>query len=248
MKYLGETYDIHTGGVDLTFPHHENDIAISEALTGKPLANYWFHNELVQVEKSPPAPEERAVTLREALGRGYCGRDIRHWLLQMHYKRAIYFSWSKLDMARNTVSRLDRFIHKLRTCKKGPPANEIDQIIYDLTHRFNKAMDDDLNIAPALAALFEFLHHINRLIDADGLDPADRKKVEDVLARINSVLMVMDLSEVESSQQIEELIKERDDARQERNWERADAIRNELRGRGIEIIDTPDGTTWRRID
>ena len=247
MKYLGETHDIHTGGVDLIFPHHENDIAISEALTGKPLANYWLHNELVRVKKPPTTPEGKAVTLREVLDKGYCGRDIRYWLLQMHYKRIIDFSWSKLAMARNTVARMDRFVHTLRTCSRGPASSEIDQLIYDLTRRFGDSMDEDLNISQALSAFFEFTHKVNRLIGSHGLDPSDREKIERVLARINSVLMVMDLSEVESNQQIEELLRERREAREIRDWAKADAIRDKLRELGITVVDTPEGTTWRKM-
>jgi len=247
MKYLGETYDIHTGSVDLIFPHHENDIAISEAITGKPLANYWLHNELIREEQSPHPPEARAVTLREVLEKGYRGRDIRYWLIQTHYKRAIYFSWTKLAMARNTVARLDRFIHALRTCKKGSASSEINQLIYDLTRGFGEAMDEDLNISQALAAFFEFTRQVNRLIDAHGLAPSDREKIEKVLARINSVLMVMDLEEVESNRQIEELLIDRSKAREMRDWAKADAIREKLRELGITVTDTPDGTTWRKI-
>ncbi|RLB31415.1 MAG: cysteine--tRNA ligase [Deltaproteobacteria bacterium] len=247
MNCLGETHDIHTGGVDLIFPHHENDIAISEALTGKPLANYWLHNELVLGKKPPHTLEGKTVTLREALDKGYCGRDIRYWLLQMHYKRIIDFSWSKLAMARNTLARMDRFVHSLRTCRKGPASSEIDQLIYNLTRGFGEAMDDDLNISQALAAFFEFTHKINRLIDTCGLDPSDREKIDKVLARINSVLMVMDLEEMESNRQIEELLRDRSEARKMRDWATADAIREKLRESGIAVIDTSDGTTWRKI-
>jgi cysteinyl-tRNA synthetase len=246
-KYLGETHDIHTGSVDLIFPHHENDIAISEAITGKPSANYWLHNELIQEESSPHLPEARAVTLKEVLQKGYRGRDIRYWLIQTHYKRPIYFSWAKLAMARNTVARLDRFIHALRTCKKGSASSEINQLIYDLARGFGEAMDEDLNISQALAAFFEFTRQVNRLIDSHGLAPSDREKIENLLARINSVLMVMDLSEAESTQQIEELLRQRSSAREMREWAKADAIREKLRELGIEVIDTPDGTTWRKI-
>lgn len=247
MKYLGETHDIHTGGVDLIFPHHENDIAISEALTGKPLANYWLHNELVRGKKPSTTTEGKAVTLREVLDKGYCGRDIRYWLLQMHYKRIIDFSWSKLAMARNTVARMDRFVHTLRTCRRGSASSEIDQLIYDLTRGFGEAMDEDLNISQALAAFFEFTHKVNRLIDSHGLDPSDLEKIERVLARINSVLMVMDLEEVESNRQIEELLRDRSEAREMRDWARGDAIRDKLRKLGITVIDTPEGTTWRKM-
>jgi len=247
MKYLKETYDIYMGSTDLIFPHHENDIAITEALTGRPLANYWIHNELVKENEIDGMPGGKHLTLREVFNKGYRGRDIRYWLINMHYRKAIDFSWSKLDIAKNTVTRLDRLVHKLRSCQKGPVAIEIDQLIYDLNHRFTEAMDADLNIAAALAALFEFTHQINRMMDSKGLNPSDQEKVEAVLARINSVLMVMDLTEAEPSRQTEELLKERDEARQKKDWPRADAIRNELKKMGIELIDTPDGTTWRKI-
>ncbi|NVL92429.1 MAG: cysteine--tRNA ligase, partial [Desulfobacterales bacterium] len=247
MKYLGESFDIHTGSMDLIFPHHENDIAIAEALTGKPLANYWVHNEIVMEKNPAEIPADRTITLRDVLSRGYQGREIRYWLINTHYRKAIDFSWSKLDIAKSTVSRLDGFVHKLRFCQRGPVNGEIDQLIYDLKHRFVEAMDDDLNIAPALAALFEFTHHINRIVDSKGLHPSDRDKIRDILSRLNSVLMVMDLTEPESPQQIEELIQERAYARQKKDWAKADKIRNQLRNLGVEVIDTRDGTNWQKI-
>jgi len=237
-KYLGETFDIHTGSTDMIFPHHENNIAILESLTGKQVVNDWIHNELVK---------EKTITLRDALNKGYTGREIRYWLITMHYRKAIDFSWSKLAIAKNTVTRLDRFVAKLRSCQKGSPNSEIDQLIYDLRHTFTGEMDDDLNIAPALAALFEFMHHINRIMDSQGLDQSDRDKIVAILSKLNSVLMVMDLAEVEPSQQIEELMKERADAREKKDWAKADTTRNELKELGVEIIDTKDGTRWRKI-
>ncbi|UCH00760.1 MAG: cysteine--tRNA ligase [Deltaproteobacteria bacterium] len=247
MKYLGETFDIHTGSMDLIFPHHENDMAISEALTGKPLANYWVHNELVKAERVPEIPTGKTITLRDVLNKGYTGREIRFWLISSHYRKAIDFSWSKLDIAKNTVSRLDRFVHKLRSCQRGPVNSEVDQLIYDLKHRFVEAIDDDLNIPPALAALFEFIRDINRIMDSNGLDQADRNRIEDVISGVNSVLMVMDLQELKPSKQIEELIKERAYARQKRDWAKADKIRDELKKLGVEVIDTESGTRWRKI-
>jgi cysteinyl-tRNA synthetase len=237
-KYLGETFDIHTGSTDMIFPHHENNIAILESLTGKQVVNHWIHNELVI---------EKTITLRDALDKGYTGREIRYWLIAMHYRKAIDFSWSKLAIAKNTVSRFNRFVHKLRSCQKGPSNSEIDQLIYDLRHTFTEAMDDDLNIAPALAALFEFMHHINRIMDSKGLDSSDRDKIEGILFKLNSVLMVMDLAEPEASKQIENLIKERTEARQKKDWAKADTIRNELTKLGIEVTDTKDETRWRKI-
>ncbi len=121
------------------------------------------------------------------------------------------------------------------------------KLIYDLGHKFTEAMDDDLNIAPALAALFEFIHNINHIVDSKGLGPSDRNKIEDILSRLNSVLMVMDLMEQEPSKQIEELIPERAYSRQKKDWVKADKIRNELKELGVEVIDTKAGTRWRKI-
>ncbi len=247
MKYLGETFDIHTGSIDLIFPHHENEIAISEALSGRSFANYWLHSELVKEKNLSETPEGIATTLRDAINKGYAGREIRYWLINTYYRKAIDFSWPRLDIAKNTVSRFDRFVHKIRSCQKGPVNVEIDQLLYDLKHRFMEAMDDDLHISPALAALFEFIHKINRIMDSKGLDPSDRKKIEDLLSRLNSVLMVMDLTEAESSKQIDELIKERTYARQKKDWAKADKVRNELKELGVEVIDARDGTRWRKI-
>jgi cysteinyl-tRNA synthetase len=247
MKSFGETFDIQTGSMDLIFPHHENDIAISEALTGKPLANYWVHNELVKEKNHPEIPQEKALTLRDVFNRGYTGREVRFWLVSMHYRKAMDFSWSKLEVAKKTVSRLDRFVDKLHTCQKGPIIGEIAQLIYDLKQKFVGAMDDDLNISQALAALFDFIHSINRIMDFQGLDLSDRTKIEDVLSGLNSVLMIMDLGELEPSQQIEELIRERAAARQKKDWARADHLRDELKKLRVEVTDTKDGTTWRRI-
>ena len=245
MKSLSETYDIQTGSTDLIFPHHENDIAITEAITGRPLANYWIHSELVNEKTLSETPEDRALTLRDAFKRGYSGRDVRFWLIHMHYRRTLDFSWSKLEVARKTVSRLDRFVDKLRTCPGGPTASEIDQLVYDLKQGFERALDDDLNISQALAALFEFTHNINRIMDSQGLDPSDRSKIEKILSGLNSVFMIMDLEQPQLSEHIDDLIRVRDAAREKRDWARADQIRGELKTRGFDVIDTKHGTTWR---
>ena len=247
LKALGDTFDIHTGSTDLIFPHHENDIAISQALTGEPLANYWVHNELAREKKSPETTQDKAITLRQVLNKGYSGRQVRFWLVNMHYRKHIDFSWTKLVVAKKTVARLDRFVDKLRTCQKGPVTGEIDQLIYDLKQQFVNAMDDDLNISQALAALFDFIHAINRIMDSQGLNLSDRKKVEGILSGLNSVLMIMDLEKSEPSQRIEQLLQERAIARQTKDWSKADQIRNELNELGVEVIDTREGTTWRIV-
>ena len=165
----------------------------------------------------------------------------------MHYRKPIDFSWTKLVVAKKTVARLDRFVDKLRTCQKGPATADIDQLIYDLKQRFVSAMDDDLNISQGLAALFDSIHAINRIMDSQGLHLSDRKKVEGILSALNSVLMLMDLEKPGPSQKIEQLLQERATARQTNDWSKADQIRNELNELGIEVIDTREGTTWRSV-
>jgi len=248
MKILGGTYDIHMSGADLIFPHHENAIAISEAVTGQPLANYWLHNELVMVNGKKPsrAPDNDVLTIRQILERGYTGREIRYWLISRHYRKPISFSWAKLDTAKNTVAHLDKFVKKLQLCPAGEPHPDMDQLVYDLKNKFVESMDDDFGVAPALAALFEFTREINRIMDQKGLSPGDKQKVEDVLKGINSVLGVMDLELPEPDEQVQDLIKKRDAARRDKDWESADRIRQELGEMGIELIDTRDGTVWRR--
>ncbi|MBW1887527.1 MAG: cysteine--tRNA ligase [Deltaproteobacteria bacterium] len=248
MKFLGETYDIHTSGVDLVFPHHENAIAISQAVTGKPLANYWLHNELVMIDGKKPSriSDNDIYTIRNILERGYTGREIRYWLISHHYRKPISFSWAKLDTAKKTITNLNGFTTKLHHCQSGPPHPEMDQLVYDLRHNFVESMDDDFNVAPALAALFQFTREINRIMDQKGLSSDDKEKVKTVLDGINSILGVMDLEPVKPDKTVEELINRRDEARIAKEWDTADRIRQELKEMGVEIIDTKGGTIWRK--
>ena len=248
LKYLGETYDIHTSGIDLIFPHHENSIAISQAVTGKLPANYWLHNELVMIDgKKSPDAHDNEYSIRKILERGYTGREIRYWLISRHYRKPISFSWEKLDMAKETVSNMDRFVAKLDHCRAGQPQPEIDQMVYDLRYNFIKSMDDDFNIAPALAAIFQFTSQVNRIMDRQGLAQEDKERIKEYLDGINSVVGVMDLAPARPDKGVEELIFKREEARRVKDWETADRIRRELEeNMGIELIDTKDGPTWRK--
>lgn len=249
MKYLAPTYDIHTSGVDLIFPHHENAIAIGHALTDKIPANYWVHNELVMINGKKPSrfSEEDTLFLRDILNHGYSGREVRYWIISHHYRKLIYFSWSKLETARNTIAHLDHFVRKLHFCQTGPGNPEMDQIVYDLRQRFTESMDDDFNVSAALAALFQFVHRINKIADRNGLSTDDKEKVLKVLERINSVLGVMDLAAPVVGQEVEALIEKREQARKNKDWESADRLRQELKEMGIEIIDSKEGPVWREV-
>jgi cysteinyl-tRNA synthetase len=249
MKYLAPTYDIHTSGVDLIFPHHENAIAITQALTDKNPANYWAHNELVMINGKKPSrfTEEDTLFLRDILAHGYTGREVRYWIISHHYRKLIYFSWSKLETARNTIAHLDNFVRKLHFCQTGPANPEMDQIVYDLRQGFTESMDDDLNVSAALAVLFRFVHHINKIADRNGLSLDDKEKVLKILERINAVLGVIDLEAPVANQAVEALIEKREEARKNKDWESADRLRQELKEMGIEIIDSKEGPIWRHV-
>ena len=230
------------------FPHHENAIALGRALTGKPLANFWLHHELVMVDGKKPADgkESEDTTIKSLLRKGYTGREIRYWLISHHYNKPISFSLAKLDNATKTLSNLDKFIKKVFFCRSGETNPEIDQAVYNLNHKFTEAMDDDLNTSQALAALFEFTREVHRIVDQKGLSPDDKQRVEEALRSVNSILEIMDLSAPQADEAIEALIQKRETARKAKDWETSDRIRQELQGMGIEVTDTKDGTIWRR--
>ncbi|UCF82257.1 MAG: cysteine--tRNA ligase [Desulfobacteraceae bacterium] len=249
MKYLSQPYDIHTSGVDLIFPHHENAIAISQAAIDTPPANYWVHNELTMINGKKPSrfSEEDTLSLRDTLDHGHSGREVRYWMLSHHYRKPIYFSWSKLETASNTIAHLDNFVRKLHFCQPGPANPEMDQVVYDLRQKFTESMDDDFNVSAALAALFQFINRLNKLVDRNGLSTDDKEKVLKALERIDSVLGVMDFAAPEVGQEVEALIEKREKARKNKDWESADGLRRELREMGIEIIDTKEGPMWREV-
>jgi cysteinyl-tRNA synthetase len=248
LKYLGPTYDIHLSGMDLVFPHHENAIAIGHAVTGRPLANYWIHNELVTVDGSRESQDGVAalLTIDDLKRRGFTGREIRYWLISRHYRKPIFFSWANLNTARNTVGHIDQFVQKLFHCPSGPSSPDLDQLGYDLRHTFTEAMDDDLNIAKVLAALFKFIHRMNVMMDRFGLSRKDRDKVLATLENIDRVLDVMELRPMEADRQVETLAQEREDARKGRDWDKADRLRKQIKEMGFEVTDTKEGPLLRK--
>ena len=250
LKLLGPTYDIHTSGVELIFPHHENAVAISHAITDRPLANYWIHNELVLVDgkKAAQNSSDGVLTLNELIQQGFSGREVRHWLLSHHYRKAVAFSLASLEAAKNTLGHVDAFVRKLHSSPLGPVDPDVDQLIYNLKHQFAASMDDDLNIAPALASLFQFTHPINKMMDRKGLAASDREKIFKCLEQVNGVLGTMDLRPKDVDAPLKELIRKREEARKARDWVAADRLRQELKEKGIEVTDTKEGTLWRSLN
>ncbi len=245
-KNLGENFDIHTGGVDLIFPHHENEIAQSEGATGKPFVNYWLHCEHLVVEgKKMSKSLGNFYTLRDILKKGYGARAIRYELISTHYKQQLNFTFKGLESSENAVERLQEFADKLRFIDNEKENKGVSLLIGEAKEAFEQSMDDNLNISEALAAIFEFVKKVNKLNDRIG-----RKNAEDIvgfLKKINSVIGVIEFEKQELSEDIQKKIDEREEARKRKDFGKADEIRDELKKKGIELRDTPEGARWKRV-
>jgi cysteinyl-tRNA synthetase len=238
MKYLGETFDIHTSSRDLLFPHHENEMAIARALTGKPLANYWLHCERVEPkEPAQEAEKEPLPTLPELFGEGFTPREIRFWLLSGHYRKPLSFERGRLVQARQTLQRLDACVHALLSEPSGSHYPEIDQLVYDIRQGFVHAMDEDLNTPHAMAAVFKAIRQINRLLDDRQISSGDARKLVAVFRDIDTVLKIFDFSPPAPDPEVARLVERRRSARRAGNFEEADRIREELLKRGVAVHD-----------
>ncbi|MBU0480502.1 MAG: cysteine--tRNA ligase [Proteobacteria bacterium] len=245
--FLGDTIDIHSSSRDLMFPHHENEIAIAEALSGKPLANFWLHSELVLVEgKKLSRGAGNLITLKDLVAKGYSARQVRYYLLRTHYRKPINFSYRKFDAALASLKRLDEFCIKILCLPPDLPHPEVAAYLTELEERFFAGLDDDLNVSKAFGALFDFAKRVNPILEAGRLDRDQKAYILDALRRINSVLNILKLEECPLAPEIDKLIKEREDARRNGDWVKADGVRDQLASQGIEVIDTAKGTTvWK---
>lgn len=260
MKYLGEQFDIHTSSVDLIFPHHENEIAICEAITGKPPAKYWLHSELILHEgKKMSRLAGTALTLRDLVEKGHSSRTVRYYLMSVHYRQPLNFSFAALDSARTSLGRIDGFISRLRRISGQGSGVEIEKKhetalenhIEELRRSFTEALDDDLNVSPALASIFTFIRRVNALADRKGLSAPGAKRALDALSGLDFILGVIfpaggEECRGEDAEEIERLVGEREEARAAKEYEKADAIRLQLLKMDVIVEDTPEGTRWRR--
>lgn len=249
MRYLGETFDVHTSGVDNIFPHHENEIAQSEAATGKKFVNYWLHSEFLMVEGRRMAKSlGNFYTLRDLLKMGYDPMAVRYLLLSTHYRQQLNFTFEGLKAAKNTLDRLRGFMYRLLEAEGEECGELLDKLMQKAKTSFEEAMDDDLNINIALASMFEFIREVNKLMDQNKLSMREAKKVYDLMMSLDKVLGVV--GEIEKEEELPEgimkLIETREEARKVKDWETADEIRKELRAVGIILEDTLDGVKWRR--
>ncbi len=246
-KYLGDTFDIHCGAVDLIFPHHTNEIAQSEAATGKKFVNYWIHGEFLNMGDEKMSKKlGNIVYLRDLLEKGYKPDAIRYYLISSHYRMPMTFKMEGLTSAENTLKRLNDFIHRCKNVSEAKESSsKVDEILQKTKSDFENAMDDDLNVSGALGSLFEMIKNINIEFENVG-----RKNADDIvgfLKEIDKVLGVMKFEEELLDDEIQKLIDERMQCRKDKDFKRADEIRDILTEQGIALEDTKDGTVWKRI-
>lgn len=249
MKYLGETFDIHCGGVDNMFPHHENEIAQSQAATGKKFVNYWLHNEHLQVEgKKMSKRYGNFYTLRDLFAKGHDPIAIRYLLMSTHYRQQFNFTFEGLEAAKSAVERLRNFVRRLHEVDGKESQGKIEALTAKLNVCFGGSMDDDLNISIALASLFDFIREINNLLDSNNISKAEAAEVGGTMMKIDAVLGVIGKVEVEEAlpSDIDALVQKREVARKAKNWKEADAIRARLKSIGIVLEDTAQGVRWHK--
>ena len=242
IKYLGPSFDIHTGGVDNIFPHHEDEIAQSEAATGQPFATYWMHCAHLMVEGQKMSKSRGNFhTLRDVLARGYSGREVRYELLATHYRAPLNFTFGSLDAARTALRRVDEFTARLAEAAGQAAAGALPGWAQAAAERFEAALDEDLNVSAALAALFDCIREGNAVMDAKLLDAADAVSVRALFARWHAALGVLEKPAAAIPADVQALLDRRHAARAAKEWKQSDALRDEIAALGWNVKDTPKG-------
>jgi cysteinyl-tRNA synthetase len=251
QAYLGDTIDIHMGGEDLVFPHHENEIAQSEAASGKPFVRYWLHNGYLLVEGRKMSKSlGNFYTLRDVLEKGYTGREIRFHLLSTHYRQPFNFTFDGLHAARSALQRLDDVRTALEAISAGdsrnPAREDIAAAVQAAETAWISTLDDDMNISPALGAMFDLVHQANKWLSDETVGTADAACILSFLDAADQLLAVAQEKEAFPAEAVA-LMKERIEARKAKNWSRADEIRDSLAARGLTIEDTASGPRLKRL-
>ncbi len=251
IKYLGETLDIHAGGIDLVFPHHENEIAQSESLTGKPFSRFWLHAEFLMVEGQKMSKSlGNYFTLRDVLAKGYQPEAIRYLLASVPYRKQLNFTFDGLKSAATAIDRLRNFKLRLETDRLAEGAHEpLMERTAKARQAFDESLNDDLNTAEALAAVFEYIRDANSAMDAGEFRAGNMPAALEFLDRFDSVFDVLRptvAGSAISDADVDSLIAERTAAKKSKNFARADQIRDLLQEQGIVLEDTKSGVRWKR--
>ncbi len=249
MKYLGETFDIHCGGVDLIFPHHENEIAQSEGATGKRFVKYWLHGEHLKIDGETMSKSKgNYFTLRDLLEQGFTPAAIRYSLMSVPYRKQLNFTLEDLRGHEKSVAKLQEFRQRLQDARVEPGSNpEVQHAAKRALAEFEAGLDDDLNTSVALAAIHNLRRETNAALDQCQLRADDQRDLLALVERFNSVFNIFHAPQREMlNAEVQALIDERQEARRRRDFTRADDIRDELIERGIILEDTRDGVRWKR--
>jgi cysteinyl-tRNA synthetase len=254
LRLLGAPpIDIHAGGIDLIFPHHENEIAQSEGATRQPFSRFWFHVEYLLVDDQKMSKSlGNTYTIADVVAKGYRPSAVRYLLLSAHYRKQLNFTWASLTQAEESLRRLTDFLARLDTVTASGSHPEVTARIEEGQSAFSAAMQSDLNTAGALGAMFELVRWLNAAIDSSQLGREDVQAVRAAFDGFDRVLGILSIRRAEDEQppmpveEIEGQIEARRQARRSRNFAEADRIRDDLAARGILLEDSPSGTRWKR--
>jgi cysteinyl-tRNA synthetase len=254
LRLLGESpIDIHAGGIDLIFPHHENEIAQSEGATGKPFSRFWVHVEYLIVDEQKMSKSlGNTYTIPDVVARGFRPSAVRYLLLSAHYRKQLNFTWASLTQAEEALRRLTDFLARLGTVTAAGSHPDVLARVADARKEFSNAMQDDLNTAAALGAIFELVRSLNSSMDAGLLGAGDLPQIREAFDVFDRVLGVLSLRQAEDDrppvpvEEIDRLIEDRHAARRRREFSAADRIRDDLAARGVLLEDNAGGTRWKR--
>ena len=252
MKILGPGFDLHLGGEDLKFPHHEDEIAQSEGATGKPFVKYWLHGAHLLVEgKKMSKSLGNFFTLRDLLAKGFTGREVRYLLLTAHYRETFNFTLDGLQGAKTVLARISEFLGKLHEFPDSSSISATTPSRPSVLEQFEKALDNDLNISAAWAAVFEWIRETNKRLAANQVSSEEAAALISAWQRMNSVLGLHTSHEIELAEKVDatlqKFLEEREAARKAKDFRRADEIRDELKSKGWVIEDTPKGPKLKKI-
>ena len=245
--YLGNDFDIHCGGVDNIFPHHENEIAQSRCSADSRFSNYWIHNEHLSVEGEKMSKSlGNFYTIRDLLNKGYKPEAIRYALISSHYRQKLNFTFNRLDDAQKSINKIKELLRRLKSIKKENSNDDETYKTFTATflNDFNACIADDLNISGSLGSFFIWMNTLFKMIDQNKLS---YNQSEDAIANINKIDKILGVLEFDDNldDDIMEMIKEREKARKNKNWDKSDQLRDALLDRGIIVEDTPGGTVWK---